>query len=176
VLSTAEGHVGLTLLEGSELLHLWQTSASNHPLQVDDIMSWLPEYKYDHECSPEQATNMSDLPPHTNPLTVKPYSFLNPSCQARRTSILTIDPRLTPAPVPPGPRHRTKFSGKDLERLVRFAAEEEPWTKPHGQVTNSWKTVLGRLQSEGWFKSSSPTTVQNKLNALVVWQEVFQLF
>lgn len=116
---------------------------------------------------------MSDLPPHTKPLVVKPYNFPNSSCQAHHASILAIDPRLAAVPVPPGPHHKTRFLAKDLERLVHFAAEEEPWTKPHGQVTNSWKTVLVHLQSEGQFKSSSPTTIQNKLNALVAWQEVF---
>ena len=118
---------------------------------------------------------MQNTPPptqHTEPLVVKPYAFPNPSCQARVASLLTIDPRLNPSASPPGPTHRTKFSAEDLEQLVRFAAKEEPWTKPHGQVTNSWRSILKDLQSEGRFQSSSITTIQNKLNALVAWQEV----
>lgn len=113
--------------------------------------------------------------PHTEPLVVRPYGFPDPSCQARSASVLAIDPRLNPTLVPPGqpPRSKTKFSTDDLERLVHFAAEERPWTKPHGQITKSWKTILKKLQSEGRFKTSSVTTVQNKLNVLVAWQEVF---
>ena len=88
----------------------------------------------------------------------------NKACVA---SILAIDPQLNPPP--PGHTQRSKFSAEDLERLVCLAAEEELWSKPHGQITSSWKGILKRLQSEGRFQTSSITTIQNKLNALVAW-------
>ena len=85
-----------------------------------------------------------------------------------------IDPQLSLSTF----RHvpKTKFSADDLERLVRLTAEELPWTKPRGQVTRAWENVLQQLQLEGRFETSSVTTLQNKINVLVAWQEVFPLF
>lgn len=115
-------------------------------------------------------SNFSSPTTHTNPAIIKPYAFPNPSSWTHATPIPAIDPRLNPSP--PGRTRRTKYSAEDLEQLVRLAAEEEPWAKPHGQITNSWKEILERLQSEGHFQGSSLTTIQNKLNALLAWQRV----
>ena len=109
---------------------------------------------------------------HTGPLVIKPYAFPDPSCQARVASVIAIDPQLNPTPAPPSYTPQTRFSSDDLEHLVRIVAEEEPWAKPHSQVTKSWGAVLQRLQSKGRFQSSCITTIQNKVNVLIAWQEV----
>lgn len=122
---------------------------------------------------PGQATNMSNPPlstMYTQPAIIKPYAFPNPSCQAR-PPIPGIDPQLHPGSPPDHPR-RVKFSAEDLKHLARLAAEEEPWAKPHGQIMKSWDMILRQLQSEGRFRTSSVSTLQNKLNTLVAWQEV----
>lgn len=170
------------LLEGlQKLLYVCPTPVGNHVLRLvdvtHDIMTVFLEYIYHLVCSLGEVTNMSNPPSpnlHTKPLVVKPYTFPDPSCQACVASILAIDPQLNPPP--PGHTQRSKFSAEDLERLVCLAAEEELWSKPHGQITSSWKGILKRLQSEGRFQTSSITTIQNKLNALVAWQEVFSSF
>ena len=112
---------------------------------------------------------LSPLSPtmHTNLSIVKPYTFLNPLYQAHVTFALMIDPQLNLPP--PSCTHRAKFSTEDLEQLIHFAIEKEPWTKPHGQVMKSWGVILKQLQSEGCFKTSSFSIIQNKLNALVAW-------
>ena len=165
------------LLGGLVLLCASQTSVSDRILRVDlihDIMRASVGYKYHPACDSQQATNMSNCPSpamFTQPSVIKPYAFPDPSCQAR--PIHTIDPQLN---VPPPSRNRrAKFSVEDLEWLVRLAAEKEPWAKPHGQIRNSWKEILDQLQSEGRFQTSSVTTIQNKLNALIAWQEVFSI-
>ena len=53
---------------------------------------------------------------------------------------------------------------------------EQARTKPHGQITRSWGEILDTLQSKGHFKRSSMTTIQNKVNALIVWQKVLSAF
>ena len=156
------------------LLCASQTSVSNQMLQVDlihDIIRASLGYKYHPACEPRQVTNMSNHPSpaiSTQPSVIKPYTFLDPSCQAR--PIHTIDPQLNVPP--PSRNHRAKFSPEDLKWLVRLATEKEPWAKPHGQIRNSWKEILDQLQSEGHFQTSSVTTTQNKLSTLIAWQEV----
>ena len=112
---------------------------------------------------------MPDSPPstHTRPLIIKPYGF--PDTISQPAVVSAVDPGLDSMPrrLP-----KARFSSEDLERLVRFAAEEEPWAKPHGGRANAWKKILDRLQSEGRFQGSCTTTLQNKVNALVAWQEV----
>ena len=161
------------------LLHFLQILANNHMLWVDtihDIIETSLGYMYCAAWSPLQITNVLDHPStmHTEPLVIKPYTFPNPSCQAHLNPIPAINPQLN-APSP-GQTHRTKFSGEDLEWLICLAVEKEPWAKPHSQVTKSWKAILNQLQLEGRFQTSSVTTIQNKLNALIAWQEVFSDF
>lgn len=149
------------------------TEVSNRMLLVDtahDIIKIFCEYIF---CPIATTLNPPPLTMYTKPVIIKPYTFPDPSCQAR-PPIPGIDPQLCPPP--PDRTHRTKFSAEDLERLVRLAVDEEPWAKPRGQVTKSWNTILMKLQSEGRFRTSSITTIQNKLNGLLAWQEVFQIF
>ena len=110
---------------------------------------------------------------YTEPAVIKPYAFPDASVEARPL-IPWIDPALT-AP-PPGHTHRPKFTPEALERLVRIAAEVKPWTKPRGEITKAWNGILQDLQSEGHFTTSSVTTIQNKLKALIAWQEVLLYF
>jgi len=156
------------------LLYVWPTPVGNHVLWLvdatHDIITVSLKYIYHLVCGPGEATNMSNPPTLnlcTKLLVVKPYTFPNPSCQAHVASILTIDPQLNPPP--PGHTQRSKFSPEDLKWLVYLATEEEPWSKPHGQITNSWRGILKWLQSEGHFQTSSVTTIQNKLNTLITW-------
>ena len=149
------------------------TEVSNRMLLVDtahDIIKIFCEYIF---CPVATTLNPPPLTMYTKPVIIKPYTFPDPSCQAC-PPIPGIDPQLCPPP--PDRTHRTKFSAEDLERLVRLAVDEEPWAKPRGQVTKSWNTILMKLQSEGRFRTSSITTIQNKLNGLLAWQEVFQIF
>lgn len=112
---------------------------------------------------------MSDRFPatHTNAAVIKPYSFLN---TAMLLSIPAIDPQLSSSPR--AHTSRSKSSEKDLERLVRITVEEDPWMKPHGKAAKAWKDILEQLQSEQRFESSSVADIQNKVNALIAWQEV----
>ena len=107
---------------------------------------------------------------HTEPITIQPYTF--PDTISNPAVIPAIGPELN------SPTHRlpeTRFSSDDLERLVWLVAEEEPWTKPHGERTNAWNRVLNQLQSErSGFEGTPITTLQNKVNALVAWQAVSQ--
>jgi len=106
---------------------------------------------------------------YIDPAVISPFAFPDPSIQAR-PPIPWFDPTLNP--IPPELPRRHSFSADDLESLVRFAADTEPWAQPRGQRTKAWNAILNKLQSEGRFKASSVTTIQNKLNALVAWQEV----
>lgn len=111
-----------------------------------------------------RPVKMSNSPTttHTAPAVIKPYSFPTP--------IRAIDPLLSSSP--PSRTTRTKFSEEDLERLVRFAAEEDPWEKRHGQIGEAWGRVLKRLQSENRFENSTISTLQNKVNNFIAWQKV----
>ena len=105
---------------------------------------------------------------HTTPLIIKPYTF--PDTVSNPAAVPMIDPELNP---PPRRIPKTRFTAEELERLVRLVAEEEPWTKPHGEITKSWNKVLHKLQSEGdRFEWSTVATLQNKVNALLTWQKV----
>jgi len=119
-----------------------------------------------------QHTSMANpqLPTrYIEPAVIKPYAFPDPLVQAR-PPIPWIDPTLNPLP-PDLPRCQL-FSLDNLECLVSFVADAEPWAQPHGQRTKVWKVILDKLQSENRFKASSIATIQNKLNMLVAWQEV----
>ena len=107
---------------------------------------------------------MSGIPPtmHTTPTVTKPYGF--------PTTIPAIDPWLSSSS--PSRTTRSKVSGEDLEQLVRITAEEDPWGKPYGQITKAWERVLKQLQLEQCFKNSHVTTLQNKINCFIAWQEV----
>ena len=109
---------------------------------------------------------------HTTPFTVKPYSYPNPAtAQFPPAPVPAINPQLT-ASIPTGRTPRSKFSSQDIERLICLAAEEEPWAKPHGNITKSWNKILKKLQSEGRFEHSTVTTIRNKVGALLTWQKV----
>ena len=104
---------------------------------------------------------------HTNAVVIKPYSFLN---TAMLLSIPAIDLQLSSSPHTH--TSRSKSSEQDLEWLVRITVEEDPWMKPHGKAAKTWKDIIEQLQSEQCFESSSVTNIQNKVNALIAWQEV----
>ena len=124
-----------------------------------------------HAALGKQSSNMDNIPPpmYTKPAVIKPYAFPDTSVEAC-PPIPWIDPALTASPV--SQTHRMTFSTKALEWLVCLATEVEPWAKPRGQVTKAWNGLLERLQLEGHFTTSSVTTIQNKLSALIAWQEV----
>ena len=104
---------------------------------------------------------------------IKPYSFPNPStAQFPPAAVPAIDPQLFALP-PANSTSRTKFTTEEIERLVCLAAEREPWAKPHGKITESWKQLLKDLQSEVHFENSMHTTLQNKIHALITWQKVY---
>ena len=112
---------------------------------------------------------------HTEPLIIKPYAF--PDTISNPITIPAIDPELDPELDPPPRRCIPKsiFTAEDLERLIRLVAEKEPWTKPHGERTKAWESVLRELQSGGGhFEFSSVATLRNKVDALISWKRVFQ--
>jgi len=106
---------------------------------------------------------------YTDPAVIYPYAFPDASVQAR-PPIPWIDPTLNPLPL--DLPQRQLFSPDDLEWLIRLAADAEPWAQPHGQRTKMWNVILNKLRSDGRFKTSSVTTIRNKLNTIVAWQEV----
>ena len=110
---------------------------------------------------------------YTAPFIIKPYSFPNPStAQFPPAAVPAIDSQLSASP-PANSTSRTRFTAEEIERLVRLAAEREPWAEPRGKITESWKKLLKDLQSEGYFENSTYTTLQNKIKALVAWQKVY---
>ena len=86
---------------------------------------------------------------HTEPLIIKPYAF--PNTISNPITIPAIDPERDPELDPP-PRCRileSIFTAEDLEWLIQLVVEKEPWTKPHGERTKAWESVLRELQSGG---------------------------
>ena len=85
----------------------------------------------------------------TTPVIIKPYSFPNPvMVQPPLATILAINPQLTTLP-PVSHIPQTKFSLKEIERLVRLAADKEPRTNtpfsnffpmPHG-LYNAFQNI-----------------------------------
>jgi len=126
-------------------------------------------YIYCHRRSINHINTMAPSTTYIEPVVIRPHAFPDPVSHP----IPAIDPQLNS----PSSRRipRTSFSPEDLTRLVFVTAEEDPWAKPHGQITKTWNKVLEQLQSEGRFEMSSITTLQNKVNALIAWQEVCEI-
>ena len=105
---------------------------------------------------------MSSLTPATYTV-IKPYAF--------PALIPAIDPQLSSSPPTCGTR--TRFTEEELDQLIRIAADEDPWKRPHGQVGPAWRRILACLQEQKKFEGSSITTLQNKVNAFIAWQKVW---
>ena len=164
-----------TFCESHHPIHPPQKSASNCMIWVvlthDIIAVFSSIYIGFHAALGKRSSNMDNIPPptYTKPAVIKPYAFPNTSVKAH-PPIPWIEPALTASPI--SQTRQTTFSTESLEQLICLAAEVKPRAKPCGQVTKAWNRVLEQLQLEGHFKTSSVTIIQNKLSALIAWQEV----
>ena len=93
-----------------------------------------------HSTNP--ANKHAEHPPtaHTQPLTIKPYTF--PDTISNPAIISVINPELDP---PPYHIPRTRFTSDNLKQLVKLIAEKEPWNKPHGERKHEWEEILWKL-------------------------------
>ena len=73
-------------------------------------------------------------------------------------------------------KKRSLYTAKELFTLANAAVQVNPWGALHGGKGKCWEEVAVRVKKEGAFLSASTETIKNKMNDLIEYQKVFDIF